>query len=155
MQPLGLEGITLSGGEPMQQASEIESLLDWVHYYAPSLSVGMYTGYTRKELDEGRFQVFDGQEMKPGSIATWRGIQKHLDFAVMGRYNQLLTSSAQPLCGSSNQKIEFFSDRYTLKDFEPQFVEITILPGAAGTTLTGFPIGIHEQVTASLQGKQG
>ena len=48
-----LEGVTFSGGEPMQQAEALLELMDEIHQAAPSVSFGMFTGYTEAELATG------------------------------------------------------------------------------------------------------
>ena len=78
-----IDGVTFSGGEPMQQAS---SLLDLTKRMgeldrAP-LSFGMFTGYSLAELDAGRFHTF---EACPDRSGVWRQVRARLDFAVTGR----------------------------------------------------------------------
>jgi len=68
----------------------------------------------------------------------WRGIQRLLDFAVMGRYNETQPST-EPLRTSRNQRLVLFSDRYQVGDFGQQLIEISV--GSTGkTVLTGFPV---------------
>ena len=50
-----IEGITISGGEPFQQAPALELLLAIIKDARPELTVGIYTGYTLKELQENKF----------------------------------------------------------------------------------------------------
>src|ERR1700682_6377381 len=50
-----IDGVTFSGGEPMQQASDLLGLIRLLKRARPELSVGMYSGYTQHELDSGRF----------------------------------------------------------------------------------------------------
>lgn len=147
----GIEGITFSGGEPMQQAFRLYQLMSLIRSKRPEMSFGMYTGYTQRELEAGRFDEFFAGQMIPSYPMEWNRVKSHLDFAVMGRYNQLLRTSNLPLRGSSNQELVLFSDRYSLSSFEEQFVEITINPN--NTTLTGFPIGIQDQVAHALFGQ--
>ncbi|MEZ5352970.1 MAG: 4Fe-4S cluster-binding domain-containing protein [Bryobacteraceae bacterium] len=51
----GIEGLTISGGEPMHQADELCELAERVHAAAPRLSFGMFSGYYERELDAGRY----------------------------------------------------------------------------------------------------
>src|SRR3989442_1051553 len=44
-----LEGITFSGGEPMQQVLDLVELMGEIRRMAPSTSMGMFTGYTAPE----------------------------------------------------------------------------------------------------------
>ena len=91
-----IEGLTFSGGEPMQQACSVLELIEALREAgAASLSFGMFTGYTLHELERGRFFTF---EDCPDKIATWELIRPHLDFAVMGRYKWLAPGDFRCLC---------------------------------------------------------
>lgn len=83
-----LDGVTFSGGEPMQQAEDLDMLLQSLRSALPRLSVGMFTGYSEEELETGRFFTRHGvgQDQRR---ALWRSIRSQLDFAVMGRYDRL------------------------------------------------------------------
>jgi pyruvate-formate lyase-activating enzyme len=48
-----LEGPTFSGGEPMQQAEGLLKLMREIRRTAPTVSLGMFTGYTEGELASG------------------------------------------------------------------------------------------------------
>jgi len=131
-----LDGVTLSGGEPMQQVHDVAALLESLRAAIPQISIGMFTGYSRRELDEGRFWARQQTDTDSG-ISLWASVRNHLDFAVMGRYNRL-QPCADPLRTSRNQKLHLFTARHSLKEFAEQSVEIAI--SASGlTTITGFP----------------
>jgi anaerobic ribonucleoside-triphosphate reductase activating protein len=131
-----IEGLTFSGGEPMQQASSLLELIRGLRETgATSLSFGMFTGYTLHELERGRFFT---REDCPDKIAIWELIRTHLDFAVMGRYNQL-APVALPLRSSLNQRLQLFTARYQQSDFGEPIVEVSIGYDGA-TTVTGFPL---------------
>lgn len=145
-----IEGITISGGEPLQQAVSLLAFTYQVRERLPYLSIGLYTGYTLKELEDGRFFWYWGEsvadntsphdEFVPGTPTLWKQIRDNLDFAVMGRYNQLLRTTSKPLCGSSNQELVLFTSFYKPEDFEQQSVEICISPDGKLVNITGFPI---------------
>jgi anaerobic ribonucleoside-triphosphate reductase activating protein len=120
----------------MQQAEDLDVLLQGLRSALPTLSVGMFTGYSERELETGHFftrhGVGQGQRR-----ALWRSIRSHLDFAVMGRYDRLQPSDA-PMRTSANQVLRPFSARHTEMDFSPQTVEITIAADGL-TRTTGFP----------------
>ena len=136
-QERALEGVTFSGGEPMQQADALLALIESLRDRLPGLSFGMYSGYSERELSGGdyrcRFELTRGTKQD-----IWRSIKTHLDFAVLGRY-----AAGQPstlsLRTSVNQKLALFSERYREPEFEPQQVEIHI--DTQGTVqVTGFPV---------------
>ena len=131
-----IEGLTFSGGEPMQQPSSMLELIERLRETgASSLSFGMFTGYTLHELERGRFFTF---EDCPDKIATWELIRTHLDFAVMGRYNRL-APVALPLRSSRNQRLQLFTTRYQQSDFGDPIVEVSIGQDGA-TTVRVCPI---------------
>lgn len=132
-----LEGVTFSGGEPMQQAEALLTLMDEIHRSAPSMSFGLFTGYTEAELAAGQYLTRPKVALERRQD-LWRGVQGLLDFAIMGRYDRTQPAT-EPLRTSWNQRLVLFSDRYQAGDFGPQLVEISV--GSAGkTVLTGFPV---------------
>ena len=131
-----IEGLTFSGGEPMQQARSMLELIERLRQAgAPSLSFGMFTGYTLHELERGRYFTFEDCRDK---VSTWLLIRPRLDFAVMGRYNRL-APTALPLRSSGNQRLHLFTKRYQQTDFSEPLVEVSIEQDGV-TTVTGFPL---------------
>jgi anaerobic ribonucleoside-triphosphate reductase activating protein len=120
----------------MQQADDLAELLQGLRSALPTLSIGMFTGYSEEELGTGRYFTRHGVDWDQ-RLALWRSIRGHLDFAVMGRYNRLQPSDA-PMRTSANQVLRRFSSRYSEIDFGVQTVEITIAPDGL-TRTTGFP----------------
>jgi anaerobic ribonucleoside-triphosphate reductase activating protein len=93
-----VEGLTLSGGEPMQQAPAALELL--LAARRLGLSTLMFSGYTREELAT--------HALGPAALA-------HLDVLVDGRYRADLRSGEE-LRGSRNQRIHLLSSRYREED---------------------------------------
>jgi anaerobic ribonucleoside-triphosphate reductase activating protein len=137
-----IDGVTLSGGEPMQHAADLYILMHWIKNNT-NLTIGMFTGYSQKELNEGRWKWHSRAtgDFRQGSKEIWEAIKGMLDFAIMGRYNQLVSCSDKPLCGSRNQEVVFFTDKYSEKDLTQQEIEIQISTEGL-VQLTGFPVGI-------------
>jgi anaerobic ribonucleoside-triphosphate reductase activating protein len=140
---LPVDGITFSGGEPMQQAYNLLRLIKRITFLNPQLTIGMYTGYTPKELKAGQYDILgnwqrwsNGPEEVEKQI-LWRDMTGYLDFAVMGRYQQNRPSD-KPLCASANQELVLFSYRYTLDDFQPQATEVFLAEDGL-VQITGFP----------------
>jgi anaerobic ribonucleoside-triphosphate reductase activating protein len=132
-----IQGVTFSGGEPMQQATALRALVRILRSQAPEMSFGMFIGYTEGELAEGRYWI-RGQSLSPiHKRHLWEEIQAQLDFAVLGRFNRLQPISA-PLRTSRNQVLRLFSRRYVPSDCSEQSVEVTIHDGGRAE-VTGFP----------------
>lgn len=131
-----IEGVTFSGGEPMQQAADLLELIEELRNRDRRLSLGLFTGYTERELASGRY-FYLSRELPEKRRDLWHRIRERLDFAVIGRYNQHRPASA-PLCSSGDQRLRLFSDRYEMRDFAPLQVEITIVDSGL-VQLTGFP----------------
>lgn len=118
----GIDGLTISGGEPMDQALDLATLLRWVREFFPHLSIGLFTGYAESELDK---------------MPMWPAIKYCLDFAVVGRYNALQPVQL-PMVTSANQRLIIFR-RYRPEDFTLPSVEVTISETGQAVE-TGFPI---------------
>lgn len=132
-----ISGLTLSGGEPMEQAAGLAAFLEAMHNSVPELSIGLFSGYAAPELAQGRFRASSSLPVAERA-ELWQRIRGYLDFAVLGRYNHQ-QPSRRPMVSSRNQRLVLLSDRYTEADFTPQCFEVTI--GAEGLThITGFPV---------------
>jgi len=115
----GVEGLSLSGGEPLQQAAAAAALL--AEARALGMSTLAFSGYTIEEIRELPF----GSE-----------VLAELDVLIDGRYvaGDRLASG---LRGSSNQRIQLLTARYSLAEVEATPVaEIRIGP-TGDIVLTG------------------
>lgn len=97
----GIEGITISGGEPMLQASELLSLLKKIRL-STNLTTVLFSGWTWDEIETDA----DGRKLK-----------EFIDILVSGPYIKELAIDL-PMQSSSNQKVAFLSDHYLLKDLK-------------------------------------
>ena len=119
-----IEGITVSGGEPFEQALALSGLLSALRRARPDLSVMLYSGYTRRAIERK---------------ALHRQILTLADILVSGPF---IERQAQPDAwrGSANQEIHFLTDRHAreevpLADGELEFV---FRPGG-GFFMVGIP----------------
>ena len=96
-----IEGLTISGGEPLQQSEALLRLLSAVRART-TLSVLLFSGYTLSEISQ----------MPLGSA-----ILAQVDVLIAGRYVQT-RRLAHGLRGSANKTVHLLSDRYTLEDIE-------------------------------------
>lgn len=116
-----LEGISLLGGEPLQQA---EPVLELIHAAREmGLSVLLYTGYEPEEYDPTMQACHDGS-----------------DLVIGGRYVEALRDPFLRWRGSSNQRLVSPTGRYDVDAFEDlQEVEVLIDHDTGQMTVTGYP----------------
>jgi anaerobic ribonucleoside-triphosphate reductase activating protein len=132
-----IEGVTFSGGEPMQQARDLLDLISLLRRTRPEISIGIYSGYTERELESGRFWTRYGIALEARS-RVWEDIKQYLDFAVLGRFVAARPSQF-PLRTSANQILRLFSNRYREEHFSPLEFEVNI-ESAGLVQITGFPL---------------
>jgi anaerobic ribonucleoside-triphosphate reductase activating protein len=134
----GTEGVTFSGGEPMQQAPALLELIQALRQQVPSLSFGLFSGYGQWELVLGRYSIWGRDCSEEDRRRLWQEIREHLDFAVLGRFNEA-QPCGMPLRTSRSKALRMLSSRYSVKDYGPQSVEV-IIHSDGRAEVTGFPI---------------
>jgi anaerobic ribonucleoside-triphosphate reductase activating protein len=112
-----IEGLTLLGGEPFDQAGPLASLAESVR--AEGLSVMTFTGHTLEDLERaGR--------------PDWDRLVAATDLLVDGPYRSDRPERRRPWVGSENQRFWFLTERYAhlAGDLEalPNRLEIRISP---------------------------
>src|ERR1017187_4579721 len=132
-----LEGVTFSGGEPMQQADSLLGLMHSLRQQAPELSFGVFSGYAEHELDQGQYWIWGDGSSEQHRKRLWQEICGCLDFAVLGRFNQAQPGN-MPLRTSRNQVLWLFTDTYAPADFSEQLTEVNINE-CGRAEITGFP----------------
>lgn len=95
----GVNGITISGGEPFLQIEELIRLCHRIKEETP-LDIMIYSGYTVEELA----QTYHG---------AFSELCGYIDILIDGEYVEALNDN-QAYRGSSNQTIHFMSDKYRL-----------------------------------------
>ncbi len=97
-----IEGISISGGEPLQQLKPLIELTRQVKQRS-DLSILLFSGFTWEEIHR---------------IPEAPALLEHLDVLIAGRYvaGKRLASG---LIGSSNKTIHFLTGRYTIADLAP------------------------------------
>ena len=114
-----IEGLSLSGGEPLQQAPAAAALLDAAR--ALGLSTLAFSGYTLDEIRE---------------LPSGPDVLAQLDVLIDGRYvagDRLATG----LRGSANQRIHLLTSRYQLADVEATPVAEIRIARDGNVVLTG------------------
>jgi anaerobic ribonucleoside-triphosphate reductase activating protein len=120
----GIEGVTLSGGEPLEQPAAVAAFCRQLKARS-GLGIVVLTGFTRAEI-----------ERDPGRMAAVAGA----DMVIAGRYNARLHLGSG-LRGSANKAYWARTARYRAADFAavPE-VELIVAPDGS-VTVTGLPDG--------------
>jgi len=132
-----LEGITFSGGEPMQQAGSLLRLIQCLRWQGTKLSFGLFSGYGEHALDQGQYWIWGDESSKQQRKRLWQDVRECLDFAILGRFDQAQPCN-MPLRTSRNQVLRLFTNRYSPTDFSEQLTEVNIHEGGQ-VEVTGFP----------------
>ena len=115
-----IEGLTISGGEPLQQRRALLALLRRVRQETP-LSVVLFTGYTWEEVQ----RMSDVEELL-----------SYVDILIAGRYDAS-RHLARDLRGSANKTVHVLTDRYTLADVQAVPLAEVIITEAGEIVLSG------------------
>ena len=142
LQDPGLEGITISGGEPMLQAQALMLYLEHVHAQR-DLNVIVFTGFTLDKL----------LESPPNPYVP--DFLKHIDVLIDGLYVEKL-NNGKGLRGSTNQRFHHLNRRLQEFDFEnmPRIVEVNLYDGEAflvGVPMSGFTQAFQKAVDDTRQ----
>ncbi|MBE2248857.1 MAG: radical SAM protein [Myxococcus sp.] len=122
-----VEGLSILGGEPFEQAAEVAALARLVK--AGGKTVMVYSGYTLEELQQRAQQ-------EPGVQALLEAADLLLD----GRYDETKPETARRWVGSTNQTLHFFTDAYQPNDqrfWTANTVELRLENGQL--TINGWP----------------
>ncbi|WP_075061058.1 4Fe-4S single cluster domain-containing protein [Ornatilinea apprima] len=96
-----IEGITISGGEPLLQLAELAHLLRQIKCQASHLSIIVFSGYAWPHIQ---------------SLPGVEPLLEQVDVLIAGPFVQSLRA-AQHLAGSSNKTFHFLTNRYRASNF--------------------------------------
>jgi len=117
-----VDGVTISGGDPLEQEDELLELLMLLSTIRLSKGVILFSGFTRAEISSNIIR---------------ESCLRYIDVLIDGRYEKNLKIDFS-LKGSSNQKFYFFSDKISSNELcFDQEIEISSLEG--DIMMTGFP----------------
>ena len=137
-----VDGITITGGEPFQQADDLWKLISQLSNQVPDILV--YSGYRLQEL-------YDLNDPAVNSVLN------NVATLVDGAYIQELNDNS-PLRGSSNQQIHILKDEY--RDMYAHYLKTTENKIQNFTTGDGVvSVGIHrpkfnEEIVRSINNPQ-
>ena len=117
-----VDGVTISGGDPLEQEDELLELLMLISTIRLSKGVILFSGFTRAEISSNIIR---------------EKCLSYIDVLIDGRYEKNLKVDFS-LRGSSNQEFYYFSDKILSDELcFDQEVEISVLEGEL--LMTGFP----------------
>ena len=116
----GMDGLTVSGGEPFLQADALAQMIDMIRK-KKDMGVIVYTGYTIEQLQ---------------TIQEASALLRRIDLLIDGPYIKELDDGLS-LRGSSNQRIICLTDRYR---------EFSGLYGKPGRETQVFTHAIHTNI---------
>lgn len=96
-----IDGITISGGDPVEQPQELLKLVKGLKQISDDIIV--YTGYEFSELTE----LFDNNYIKE--------LKNNVAVLITGRYVDEKNDNKSVLIGSTNQEIHYFNNKYKEK----------------------------------------
>lgn len=105
------EGVTLLGGEPLEQIDSLIELCTKIKNIGKSIV--LFSGYTIEEIE-------NDIKLSP--------ILKLIDVIIDGPYVENLRDFSHPMVGSKNQRFHFLTSRYRIEDFKRNQLEIRISP---------------------------
>jgi len=132
-----ITGITLSGGEPVMQASALTRFLEYARSVR-DINVIMFTGYYYENL----------LAFPPASPV--RQLLKSVDVLIDGPYNENQNNNLG-LRGSANQRIIHLTDRLRAYDFEHQVRQVDVQISDNEILFVGVPpLGVLPGVLTAL-----
>ena len=118
-----IEGITLLGGEPLQQTENTVWLIQEIKRLS-ALTVMLYTGYTKIELEQQNL---------------WSTVENNVDLLVSGRYEEQNRNINNQWYGSGNQEL-IYPNKSTIKQKSKPFNEVEIIIEETGEVrVLGYP----------------
>ena len=130
-----IEGITISGGEPLEQPIPLETLLASIRKETP-LGVILFSGFSVEEIE---------------TDPRRRAVLDHVDVLIAGRFDAR-HRVATGLRGSENKQIVLRTKRYSLSDFERVPTTEIVIDVDGKFTATGIvPIRMEKRVKGGNQ----
>ena len=118
----GIEGITLSGGEPLQQCAAVATLLHRVRKET-DLSVVVFTGFGWEHV---------------ANTPSLLEVARLADIVIAGPYRKRQRLE-RGFRGSTNQTIHLMTDRYSLADIE-RVPDVEVVVGDGAVIETGIVV---------------
>lgn len=117
-----IDGISITGGEPLDQYRQILCFLKLISH---DYDILLTTGYTLEEVKKSKKEILN-----------------YVDILISGPFDEKLIDETEKWRGSTNQRIDFITERgKKFKDYKPQYkTEIIINKKTHETIIDGFTI---------------
>ena len=99
-----IDGITITGGDPLEQIPELVKLLPLLHEITDDILV--YTGYTVAEISD----LLSGDGDTVATDSDWVTLKKYITVLIDGSYIDLQNDNQCVLRGSTNQNLIYFDE---------------------------------------------
>lgn len=136
------EGLTIVGGEPLEQIDALNKLLDCLERLNYSKGIILFTGYTWPtiEADKEKFSTV-----------------RRCDLLIAGPFIQALSPDKRKWIGSSNQTVHFFSQKFSAleKNWPAHKNEIEIHIRDGELSINGFPLGESSEFEKFFKTQKG
>ncbi|MEZ9819986.1 4Fe-4S single cluster domain-containing protein [Shewanella sp. 10N.286.45.A1] len=118
-----IEGVTILGGEPLDQAENTVWLIQEIKRQT-SLTVMLYTGYTKLELEQQQL---------------WTILEANVDLLVTGRYQEQYRNTKNQWYGSENQEL-IYPEKSRIEQRSKRLNEVEIIIEETGEVrVLGYP----------------
>lgn len=118
-----IEGVTILGGEPLEQAENTVWLIQEIKRLT-SLTVMLYTGYTKLELEQKQL---------------WTTLEANVDLLVTGRYQEQHRNTNNQWYGSENQEL-IYPKKSRIEQRSKRLNEVEIIIEETGEVrVLGYP----------------
>jgi len=125
-----IDGITITGGEPLEQIGELIEILPLLSKFTDD--VLLYTGHCYEEITKS---------LKISELDTLR---QYVSVLIDGCYRENLNDNSCTLKGSTNQNLHFFSDSFKEKYTEYMAMGRTVQNVFYGDKVVS--VGIHNKL---------
>lgn len=121
------EGISILGGEPLDQASELFDLFKSIRTELKNYGIILFTGYSWQEITNKQ---------------AWLKLVKLCDLVIAGPFKKEMLSRKRRWIGSDNQTVHFVTSRYEtmLSPWPKGIIELEFCIDAESFSVTGTPL---------------
>jgi len=135
-----IEGITILGGEPLDQSDELLKLCKYLSNNT-NLGLMLFTGYTWEQINQSEIKT---------------QIVNLCDLVIAGPFKESESPDPRRWIGSRNQTIHFITNRYEYlgSNLGDNIIEIEFVINDDEILINGTPIDLNEEIFTGLTGRE-